>query len=369
MIIQSIDIFPFSIPLKEPFIISLETITHAHNLLVRIHTDEEALYGWGESSPFRTINGETQAGQLALAPLLAKEWIGKDPLDIKARMNDLHKALYGNLSLKSAFDMALYDIAAKVNGIPLYQFLGGRKNKKLITDQTVSIDSAEKMVTQAKRFIQEGYTHIKVKLGKIPQDDISRIAALRHALGPEIPLRIDANQGWSVPDAITVLKGIEQYDVEHCEQPVHRRDLHGMKSVKDQTNIHIMADESLNDSYDVAILIDQDCCHEFNIKFGKSGGILEATTIVNLATQAGIVCQVGCFNESRLANTALAHFAYAHDIIHYFDMDSPLMMSTDPIIGGIEYHPGGEVILQDVPGIGCDVSPDFLKTLDFIRIN
>lgn len=368
MQITSIDLFPFSIPLKEPFVISLETITHAHNLLVRINTSEKEIIGWGESSPFRTINGEMQASQMALAPMLAREWIGKNPLDIKSRMAELHSALYGNLSLKSAFDMALYDIAARVNIMPLYQFLGGNKNKKLITDQTVSIDSPENMVAQAKRFLDEGFTHIKVKLGKNADDDILRIATLRNALGPDIPLRIDANQGWTVEEAIHVLRSIEKYNVEHCEQPVHRKDYIGMKKVKDHANIHIMADESLNDSQDARLIIDQHCCHEFNIKFGKSGGILEATRIAEIASNSNITCQVGCFNESVLGISALAHFALAHDIIHYFDMDSPLMMSVNPIIGGVQYKDGGEVVLNNAIGIGCDVDGGFLERLDMVTV-
>lgn len=368
MQITSIEIFPFSIPLIEPFIISLETITHAHNLLIRINTDERGITGWGESSPFRTINGEVQSAQMALAPLLAREWIGKNPMDMEMRMSDLHKALYGNLSLKSAFDMALYDIAAKTNKMPLYQYLGGTKNKKMITDQTLSIDTPEKMVAQALRFISKGFDHIKVKLGKNAEGDIIRIKKLREALGRDIPLRIDANQGWSVPDAIQVLQTIEKYDVEHCEQPVHRKDYAGMKKVKDHTGINIMADESLNDFNDATLLLAQNCCHEFNIKLGKSGGILEATKIAVLADEAKINCQVGCFNESVLGITALAHFALAHDIIHYFDMDSPLMMSVNPIQGGITYHLGGEVKLNDAVGIGCDVDPDFLKGLEGVKV-
>lgn len=368
MHITSIDIYPFSIPLKEPFIISLETITHAHNLLIKINTNEKEIIGWGESSPFRTINGEMQVSQITLAPMLAREWIGKNPLEIENRMLELHKVLYGNNSLKSAFDMALYDIAAKVNNMPLYKFLGGKNNKTLITDQTVSINSPEKMVAQAKRFLVEGYTHIKVKLGKQADEDILRIAALRQGLVPEIPLRIDANQGWSVTDAIHVLNSIEKYDIEHCEQPVHRKDFAGMKKVKDNTRIHIMADEALNDSNDAQLIIDQNACQEFNIKLGKSGGILEATKIAVLADEAKINCQVGCFNESVLGITALAHFALAHDIIRYFDMDSPLMMSVNPIQGGITYHPGGEVKLNDAVGIGCDVDPDFLKGLEGVKV-
>jgi len=368
MQITSIDLFPFSIPLKEPFVISLETITHAHNLLVRINTSEKEIFGWGESSPFRTINGETNQSQLALAPILAREWIGKNPLLIEDRMTELHKALFGNLSLKSAFDMALYDIAAKVVHLPLYKYLGGKKNKKLITDQTVSIDSPEKMVAQANRFLKEGFTHIKVKLGKNPTEDILRIASLREGLGKDTPLRIDANQGWSPEDAILVLKSIEKYNVEHCEQPVHRKDYSGMKKVKDNTNIHIMADESLNDSHDARLLIEQGSCHEFNIKLGKSGGIHEASRIAGIASKANIICQVGCFNESILGITALAHFALTHHIIHYFDMDSPLMMSINPILGGVEYADGGEVILNDEIGIGCDLDQDFLKRLDVVTV-
>src|SRR5438067_5132691 len=135
----------------------------------------------------------------------------------------MDKTIYANHSIKSAFDMALHDIAAQHAGVPLYKFLGGEKSKVLATDMTVSIGDAEKMKNDAIRFKAEGFPAIKVKLGGTKEDDVARIKAIREGISNNHPLRIDANQGWKTADyAIEVLQALGQYNIEHCEEPISR---------------------------------------------------------------------------------------------------------------------------------------------------
>jgi L-alanine-DL-glutamate epimerase-like enolase superfamily enzyme len=166
-----------------------------------------------------------------------------------------------------------------------------------------------------------------------------------------------------------VLRAISPLVIEHCEQPVAAKDLSGMQAVNLSSPIPIMADESLFDAYDAATLILTQACSQFNIKLGKSGGIREALKILDLAAEAGIACQVGCFSESRLGITALCHLAMAADPVVYYDMDSPLMLSEDPVSGGIEYKNTNEIHCTDLPGLGLDVDPLFLKNLPRIVID
>jgi len=355
MVITEIKIYPLKVRLKEPFVISLGTITHAQNLLIELSTDT-GITAQGECSAYSFINGEMLEGQMALAPILAKLWIGKNPLEIAVRLKELDGLLSGNLALKSAFDMALYDLNAKAAGMPLYQYLGGSNDRVLYSDRTVSVGDPAAMAEEAVRYLEAGFQSIKLKLGGPVELDISRVAAIRGAIGRDIPLRTDANQAWSVSEAVRVLKGLEKFNIEHCEEPIAAGDLVGLRFVRSQSPIPIMADESLFDHRDAIRLVQNEACDYFNIKLTKSGGIGNATKIAAIADAAGIPVQVGCFSESRLAITALVHFVLAHKIVVHFDMDSPLMMAEDPVSGGATVAEDGKVeLISDSPGIGATI--------------
>ncbi len=205
--ISKVELYKLFVPLKEPFVISLGPILNAENVLVILHTSE-GITGFGECSPFMSINGESVDTCFAVGQYFAKLFKGKNALAIEQRIDEMDRLIYGNSSIKSAFDMALYDIASQHSGMPLYKFLGGTNTKTIITDYTVSIGDPEKMAADAVKIKQEGYPAIKIKLGKNGETDVLRIKAIREAVGNEIPLRIDANQGWSVEEAITTLKAL-----------------------------------------------------------------------------------------------------------------------------------------------------------------
>jgi L-Ala-D/L-Glu epimerase len=375
MKITHIDIYKFNVTLKEPFVISLETITNAENILVKIHTDS-GIYGLGECNPYRTIAGETQdtcfeAGKFLAKILMAHpEKIGRggNPIAISQCIASMDKMLAGNRCIKSAFDMALYDIAAKAAHMPLYAFLGGDNNRDIVTDMTVGINTPAYMAQSALRFKNEGFPAIKVKLGTNKHDDVARIKAIRQAVGDTIPLRIDANQGWDEATAIATLRALEPYDIEHCEQPVAARNIQALANVRRQSPISIMADEAVFDHFDAMQLVQHQACDYFNIKLSKSGGIHKALKINHIAEAAGIKCQVGCFSETRLAMSALMHFVLACPNVVHFDMDAPLMLSSDPVTGGVQYGDNGRVTIGEGIGIGADIDEGFLSGLEKVVI-
>ena len=136
--IGQVEIYKLRIPLKEPFVISLGVIENAENVLVIIRTDQ-GISGYGECSPYMPINGESADTCFIVGQYFARALKGKDPLQIEDHIGVMDKIIYGNTSIKSAFDMALYDIAAQQAGLSLYKYLGGENNKTIITDYTVSI--------------------------------------------------------------------------------------------------------------------------------------------------------------------------------------------------------------------------------------
>jgi L-alanine-DL-glutamate epimerase-like enolase superfamily enzyme len=364
--IESVDIYKADIPFHEPFRIAIMEITCAESVFVKINTPGGP-YGIGEASPFWALTGETQAIDLAGAVDLAKLIIGKDPLDIEARMREIDKFLVHNSTLRSAFDMALYDILGKAAGLPLYAVLGGGK-RSFWTDNTIGIGEPEAMAKKAVAFKDAGFKAIKVKLGTTKDQDVARIIAIRQAIGETLPIRIDANQGWDYRTAFATLQALGPMGIEYCEQPIAHWDYENMRRVRQNSPIAIMADESLFDHHDAYKLASMGCCDYFNIKLAKSGGIHTALKINAIAEGAGIQCMVGCMTETRLGLTAAAHLVSARMNIQYADLDGYLMLKEDPVVGGAQYKVG-EITLPDSPGHGADIDTAFLEKCARVRIS
>ncbi len=365
--IQQIELYKLSIPLIEPFITSLGRDDNADNVLVRISTDQ-GIIGFGECSPYMPINGESQDTCMLVGQYFAHALKGKNALDIEACIQLMDSIIYANNSIKSAFDMALYDIAAQQAGRPLYQFIGGDNNKVIITDYTISIGEPGKMAADAIKIKAQGYPAIKVKLGKDGKKDVERMKAIRAAVGDEIPLRIDANQGWKVEEAIETLNALAPLGIQHCEEPIARWNFMQLPRVKKESPIPIMADECCGDNHDAERLIALNACDYFNIKLGKSGGIFKALKMARIAEAANIHLQVGAMIESRLAMTGFAHFALSSPNIVHYDFDTALMLREDPVTGGIIYEKNGVIKVPDAPGLGASIDQNWLNKLEKIQV-
>jgi L-alanine-DL-glutamate epimerase-like enolase superfamily enzyme len=365
MKILSTDIWKFSIPMH-PFTIATGTMHYAQNIFIRVHTDA-GYYGVGECSAFPMIAGETQATCFEMAKDFAAVWKGKEAPAIEERMNELHNFTAFNATIKSAFDMALFDLAARAAGQPLFRFLGGKK-RPIETDLTIGIDTPENMAAKAIQFRDDGVRIIKVKLGKNAGEDVERITKIRQAVGEEILLRIDANQGWLFDEAVFALREMAPFHIQFCEQPMRHWDDDRLPELRQLVPIRIMADESVFDHHDARRLIAAKACDYVNIKFAKSGGILEAIKVNAICQQNNIPCMMGGMLESRLALTAFAHFALAHDNIIFHDMDTCLLGHTaDPVTGGVQYN-GYFLNIPDTPGLGADVEESFLAQCEKISV-
>ncbi len=364
-IITKIEIYKLDIKFIKPFRVSLGISEAAKNILVRIHTNN-GLYGLGEGAPIWYITGETQAIAFEAAKDMARLLMGKNPLDIESRMKELNAYLTNNTTAKSAFDMALYDLLAKHTGLPLYALLGGPK-REFYTDLTVGINTPEAMAQEALDIQAKGFPAIKVKLGTGYDDDIARIKSIRQAVGDDIPIRIDANQGWDSTTAIKILRDLAPYNIQYCEEPVPHWDNNSLQRVRANSPIPITADESIFDHHDAFRLASMNACDYFNIKLTKSGGINNALKINAIAEAAGIKCMLGSMAETRIGLSAAAHLVSARSNIIYADLDTVFTHVEDPVIGGITYD-GGKISITDSPGHGADIDPDFLERMEMITI-
>jgi len=365
MKITKIIIYKVNIPLKSPFIIALGATTIAENIFVKIETNQ-GIYGWGEGSPYPRVVGETQQSCMEIARDIARLLLNQDPLYIKTIAAAMEKAFPFSPTARSAFDMALYDILGKAANLPLYKLLGGQK-RTLVTDYTIGLGTPEEMAKKTEMVIRDGFSIIKIKLGTSSNDDMQRLNSVCTVIRDNVLLRIDANQGWDKIEAVKILKAIENMPVQFCEQPVPAYDVEGMRYIRAKVLIPIMADEALFNAGDALTLFINQACDYFNVKLSKTGGLTEAIKLVSLAEALNVPCMVGCMSETRMGLTAAAHLAVVFPIIRFVDLDSALMHSIDPILGGIRYIQG-KILVPEDSGLGVDVDPKFLDTLERVEV-
>lgn len=358
--IRDVEVFPFTLQQNVVIKIALPTPLTVDNVFVRLRT-EDGVTGVGEASPYSPVTSETQQTVVAMAHTLADLVRGRDPFTIAKIVDDMDVLSPNNPSIKAAFEMALWDICGKIAGLPICCLLGKYRDT-FETDKTIFIETPPAMAEAARDVVRQGFRTVKVKVGESPEKDIARLAAIREAVGNDIALRIDANQGWSPAEAVRSLHGIENYHIQACEQPVPHWDMEGLRYVRDHSSVPIMADESVHSPHDAIEAVRKDAVDLINIKLMKTGGILNAVRVAQVSAAAGIQCMVGCMNETSLALTAAAHFIASQKNLIYADLDSFLFSVSNPIIGGMGIKQG-VVYLPTMPGLGLDIDPAFLKKL------
>lgn len=339
-------------PLITPFKTALRTVYSIQNVAVTVHTDDGQI-GIGEAAPTHVITGETLSSlRYAIEQVIAPVIIGIEIDELAVLSERIEQCLYKNTSAKAAVEMALYDLWAKKYGAPLYKLLGGYRSK-LTTDITISVNDSAEMVQDSLEAVKRGFSILKVKVGKDPQGDVDRVVAIRKAVGKDVILRVDANQGWTPKEAVRIIGQLEDRDtqIELVEQPIHYSDLAGMHYVTNHTQTSILADESVFSPKEALELIERRAADLINIKLMKTGGISKAKQICDIAEASGVACMIGCMLETKISVSAAAHFAAANKNITMVDLDGPSLCAKDPIEGGPIFE-GENIQMIDKPGLG-----------------
>ena len=353
MKITSIETKVIELKLLKPITVALGVVTALPTLIVKIETSD-GFTGYGESSPISFVTGETLASVEAVYDTFKKNLISMDSSCIEKIHNTMNQLFLANTAAKAGIDIALFDIAAKRAGLPLYKYLGGAKST-FIVDKTISIGTDEEMVADALQVQQDGFSIVKVKLGLGVNSDINKIKLIREAIGPDMKIRIDANQGWSKIDAIKIINAIEQYDVEVIEQPLKYWDFDGHALVRNKVSIPLMADESLFSEFDAIKIVKSNAFDIFNIKLMKCAGLYNAIKINNIGQSAGFECMLGCMLESNIGISAAASFIGAKSNVTKADIDSVLHIhQPSQITGGVEFK-NGNAVLSEAPGLGINI--------------
>ena len=360
MKITLIEPIPISVPLKKGLTAKTAHGEHAVSpyVLVKVHTDA-GLVGLGEATISGLWSGETQAGAMSvIRDYIAPVLVGKDPRDISAARRAMDFIIKLNPFTKAAVEMALWDIAGKAAGVPVYQLLGGKVRDRVRIKLVVWARDIEGSRRMAEQHLKLGVTCVKVKVGLDPETDIARVRAVREVAGPDIPVTVDANCGWTIQQAKYCLRQLADVNLLFAEQPIPAGDPSAMAELRRDTPTPIMADESVFTLQDAWLLTTHRAVDILSVYPGKHGGIAATAEIIAVAKAAGIRCTIGSNLELGIGTAAMLHIAAAFPEV---DCDA---FPADTI--GPFYH-DGEVITQpldlgppyamipDGPGLGVEL--------------
>jgi muconate cycloisomerase len=367
--ITLIETIPVLVPLKPQFVIkSGRGGSHSTSpfLIVKVHTDE-GLIGLGEASCTPRWSGEDQfSAQHFIKTYFEPMLVGRDPRDVEACSNLFMPVVAGNPFTKAAIEMALWDLAGKAAGQPVYKLLGGKVREFVPTKWSVSGRDPEPAAEIARSALAAGFKKMKVKVGIGLDGDVARVRAVRETVGANVPLGVDANGGWVTPgNAVTAVGRLLEFDIAFVEQPVRSGDVFGMAEARRAfAGVPFVADESVYTLQDAENLANAGACDVFSIYVGKAGGIAPAREIAKFAESHGLACTIGSNLELGIGTAAMIHLGisttgitaetYACDII------GPLYYEDDVIKPGLPVKPG-EVRPTEKPGLGVEIDEEQLE--------
>jgi L-alanine-DL-glutamate epimerase-like enolase superfamily enzyme len=307
--IDRVECVPVSLPI-DPFSDAYGNYAEMHYALALIHTDE-GLTGVGEASPIDpSFYGETQGSIKAAIEGYIDPFIrGRNPLDIDKIESDIDHRINGNACAKAAVDIALYDLAGKALGVPVYTLLGGLSRQKAPIALELGLTRPEDMPRMTTRLLEMGAKAIKVHVGTSPQEDIRVIKSMKDAVGDSAAIRADANGHYTTAEAIEVIRKTEKCELEYFEQPVAKSNIDGLKRMKQRLETPIAVDEGVWTPQDALAICSANAADVINIKITRVGGLHKAMKIAHIAEAAYMKCHVGCELEFGIAMAAKAHLA------------------------------------------------------------
>lgn len=367
MRIKNIQVDIVKIPFRKPFTMAMWTSKEKIHVVARI-TSEDGIVGIGESVPLVAEFGEPAKGikeiiEQYFAPVL----IGVEIFDIEEIYRRMNAAVKFHWFAKSTIDFAIYDLMGKTANVPLYSLLGGLNNDKILLNWVIGIQEPENAAKEAEYYFNKGYRSFKLKARESDRA-INTLREVRAIVKDKAKIRIDANQSWSVSEAIQTINKMEKFEPELIEQPVSYWNLEGMAQVRNATNIPIMADEGVVTINDAIRAVRLGAADIINLKIAKSAGIFYSRKIADIAEGAGLECIIGSMLEGWIGTAASAHLAVScKSVKKGCDLVGPLLHS-DQIVKkenfGFKYEEGYLKLLPTIQsGLGVEIDP--LKLIQY----
>ena len=367
MKIRSVETIPLRIPFNEAFTIAApyeQKREHIDILIVRILTDEGGLYGIGETQAWRRQGSSEVLPNLVrvVRDIFEPILLGRSPLDISSIMHDLNATVYNSLYAQAAIGDALYDIMGKAFNLPVCKLLGGKCRDFIRVGLALSIASPAEILDKAKWAFEQGYRHLRVKIGMDPTADLENVRLLREHFGDKIVLRVDANGGMHFEQALQLLKKLEAYDLDIAEQPVPLWDLDGLTELNRRINIPISADESLSTEHSLLEIIKKRAASIVQTKVGKNGGIHYSRRLWTIAEAAGIGVFPGNHPATSVAVASVAHLCASWPVLRIvgdFQSGASDLITSDIVKSPLKVDKG-YIRVPEGPGLGVELDEDKL---------
>ncbi|MVM29963.1 dipeptide epimerase [Spirosoma sp. HMF4905] len=353
MRINAVRAYCRDLTLTKPYTIAYQTISTVENVFLEIEL-ANGLVGIGAANPSPEVVGESPDQALHN---LQSEWVaslvGRDIRLFNSLLDEAHQQFPNAPGTLAALDIALHDAFGQFLDIPIVQFYG-QKIQALPTSVTIGIMNVADTLAEAATFYEQGFRVLKVKTGLDVAEDIERILKLRENYGNKFTIRVDANQGYSLPDLQQFLAATRSSDVELIEQPLLVGKEQELLTLPTDTRSLLAADESLKGP-EVALKLAQQPqpFGIFNIKLMKCGGIRAALDIATIAKSAKISLFWGCNDESRVSIAAALHAAFACPNTRYIDLDGSLDLAEDIVSGGFILENG---LMRPAEGAGLGLT-------------
>jgi L-alanine-DL-glutamate epimerase-like enolase superfamily enzyme len=353
MKISHIEVIPTELKLQNPFrsAAHLEPVTRVDVVFIRAESVRDYGDAWGvavldpaDATPLELVTDACQACAAKLKDL--------NPLTTQFALAELSGMMNGLSAVRCAFDMLLHDLLGLWSGLPLFRLLGGYRDR-IQTSITLGLDDVPATVEMAKKRAREGFRILKLKGGLDPELDVRRVRAVRRAL-PNLTLRLDADQGYSVHAALDVARALDG-QLEFLEQPTLAKDLLALRQVTENSPVPILADESLRGPASALEITNQRAAHGLSTKLASCGGLDCARQIDTIARAGHLSTMVGCINEPALLIAAGLALALSSPNVRYCDLDGHFDLENDPTVPGFEFE-AGWLIATDKPGLGCRVN-------------
>jgi L-alanine-DL-glutamate epimerase-like enolase superfamily enzyme len=366
MKISRIETFTFGVPFARDFYGPMEAaVIHGigrDHVIVKVESDDGTT-GIGEVPAHAKFQGEPVGNvRTAIDEYYGPAIIGVDPRDSETiRLRTSSVTLQGNPLARCGIEIALFDLIGKTAGLPVCKLMGGMYRDRVPVAHLIEIATPEENGSEAAEMASKGYFVFKIKIA--PGQDVSRVAAVREAVGNEAVLWVDANGGYDAGEAIRVLRRLERFDVALAEQPVPRWDVEGMKRTTLSTDIKIVADEGIFTSHDALLHAREHAADIFNLKLPKMGGFTEAKRVAHIAEAAGIPCLVGNMHELGIGIAAGLHLCASTAIASLpSELCGFLLYTTDVLRDPFEVT-NGFLPVPTGPGLGVDVDWEKVQSL------
>jgi muconate cycloisomerase len=353
--ITSIEPIAVSLPMKKPVKMAGETVTRADNVFVRVAADNGAV-GWGEAASAPTMTGETVAGMMAAIGHMAPGLLERAADDFAGASAAMDAQMYGNGGAKAAIEIALHDLVGRATGQPLHALLGGKRRERIALLAVIGSGDTAGDVREAQERRGSGFTIFKLKVGvDTPEADAERTRAVCAALGKDVLISVDANQGFSADEGVRYVRAVADSGLAFFEQPVPAHDLAGMARVAAASRILIGADEGIHSPADIEHHHAAKAASGVSLKAIKLGGVRGVLEAGRLCERLGMNVNISCkTGESSVASAAALHVASAVPALAWgLTVTSP-GLAEDIVIDPLRIDHGHIAVLNK-PGLGVDV--------------